>query len=342
MTFIREFWEYLLLSAPYLMLGLLVAALIHEFITEKTIKKHLGGSGFLPIFKGALLGVPLPLCSCSVIPVAVELKKSGAKNGATSAFLISTPESGIDSVAVTYAMMDLPMTILRPLVAFISSLLAGILNYLFKTDISALVEEKKEKSCCHQEKEKTTKKQKERGTIQRILRYAYHDLLKDIALWLCFGLIVGHLINYFIPDDFFLQFSSFWTRIIVVFIGIPLYICASASTPLAASLILKGISPGTALLLLTLGPATNISNLAVLQKYMGKKSIIINIISIVIISLLGAYFLDLFYENYGPIQMKLDSKHLHEHNEFPLYTHLITGIFSFLLIRATFFELKKK
>jgi uncharacterized protein len=332
MKFFTELWNFILISSPYLLLGLFVAGLVHAFLTTEKIKQLLGNDSIKDVFLAALLGVPLPLCSCSVIPTAVTLKKSGASNGATSAFLIATPESGIDSVAVTYALMDLPMAIFRPVAAFFSAMVAGLLNNSFN-DFELEDTGPGKKSCCSKNKSvpvKTTVLEK----LKIGLKYSFQDLIEDISFWLMIGLVSGALISFFVPEDFFMHLSGWQNRLMILVVGIPLYICASATTPIAAAMVLKGLSPGAALLLLLVGPATNISNIAVLQQYIGKKGIIINIFSIVVVALIFSYMTDYFYANYSVVNFKLAIEHQHDEISWP--NQISAVLISFMILKGIF------
>lgn len=294
--FLETLWHYLLFSAPYLIFGLVIAGIIRSFLSIDAIKNHFGDNSFKSVFLASLAGVPLPLCSCSVIPAAVTLKKSGASNGATSSFLISTPESGVDSIAITYSLMDLPMTIIRPIVAFTSALIAGLLQNKFN-DHKYIEEKEAESGCCGHTHEDNNKAKKILFTdkIKGGLSYAFTDLINDIAWWLTIGLLIGAGIDYFVPMNFFESLSGWTGRFIILGIGLPLYICASASTPIAASMVMKGMSPGAALIFLLVGPATNFSNIAVLHKYIGKKGVVINVIVIAVTALIASYLTDMLY-----------------------------------------------
>ena len=169
--FFETFWIYLLRSAPYLMLGLLLSGIIHQFITVEFIKRNLGKNSLLDVFKATLIGIPLPLCSCSVIPTSITLKKSGASNGATSAFLISTPESGIDSIMMTYALMDFPMTILRPIAAFCSAMVAGLLQLAFNEPANPIPPQQSS-TCCHAQGHAL------KDILYRIFHYGFYQLLR--------------------------------------------------------------------------------------------------------------------------------------------------------------------
>jgi uncharacterized membrane protein YraQ (UPF0718 family) len=339
MEFINALWNYILVSAPYLLFGLLLAGFVSEFMPMERVKSWLGGKSYGAVVRAALIGVPLPLCSCSVIPTAVTLKKSGASNASTSAFLISTPESGIDSISLTYALIDLPMAIIRPVAAFLSALVAGFFQLTFNSEeIEHEMEERK--SCCSK-----TKKAKSGNRFIRAAKFGYGSLTNDIALWLAIGIFGGAIIDFVVPADFFLQYGSNLGRYLILLVGIPLYICATASTPIAVSLILKGLSPGAALILLLVGPATNISNIAVLQKYIGKKGVIINLLSIAVVALVLSYVTDYLYLNY--FELSLSEKFApHEHG--PAVWESICGVFlSILIIKGIYIEeiiprLKKK
>ena len=329
MDYGKSLIHYFAISSPYLLLGLVAAGFIHEILKSSWPRKIVKGQGISSIFFAALLGIPLPLCSCSVIPAAVALKKSGASNEATSAFLIATPESGVDSIMMTHAMMDLPMTILRPFIAFVTAFSAGILQYLFQTnfivsDISTPIEKSS---------------QLQGHFIRNSLSYAFGKLINDLAIWLTLGMFLGALINIIIPEDFFLGLNPHLGRLSIIFVGIPFYICAASSTPIAAALILKGMSPGLALLFLLVGPATNISSLLVLQKYLGKKAVLINLTAIGILSLGFSYLVDFLYIYYRwELNMKVSQTH-HDNGIHTWLAHLCSLILAGLLLKGIWFEI---
>lgn len=332
MELFSSIWNFFEISAPYLLLGFVVSGLINEFVPSSKVQQWLGRGRFSDVLKSAFIGIPLPLCSCSVIPMAISLKKSGASNGATSSFLISTPESGIDSIAVSYSLLDLPLTIIRPIAAFFSALSAGALNHFFNSFEYQENNEAK-KHCCHTDgSDHSHGAVNEKSKVLNILTYGFKDLLDDMVNWLIVGLIGGGLISYFVPNDLFLQFDPNINRLIILLVGVPLYICASASTPIAASLILKGMSPGTALIFLLVGPATNFSNLSVLQKYIGKKGIIFNIISVICVALAFSYLLDLFYMGK---EVNLNFiENMHDHGSFSLIEKISSFIMLGLMIMS--------
>jgi uncharacterized membrane protein YraQ (UPF0718 family) len=331
LQFLVVFWDYLILASPYLWLGILFSGVIHQFMPTQLIVRWMSGTKFSQVFKAALIGVPLPLCSCSVIPTAVTLRKMGASKSATSAFLISTPESGVDSVMVTYAMMDFPMTVIRPVAAFLSAFLAGGINLFF---------EKKEKvKFIENSSSAITQVVAPKFRWKGVFTFACRDLMDDMVGWLILGLVMGALITWLVPSDFFIGMDPFLGKIGVALISTLLYICASASTPLAASLIMKGMSPGTALLLLLLGPATNISNILVLQKTLGKRTIAINIFSMMAVAFIGSELVDYAYQNFWDVrQMKvftdlssLSLEHEHQHS---IFETICAVSFCFLLLTS--------
>lgn len=297
MPFLFAIWNYLLSFSLYLVIGLLIAGFIHAFIPFEKIQKSFSGNSFISVLKAALFGVPLPLCSCSVLPTAVTLKKNKASNGATSAFLISTPETGVDSIFLTYGVMDFPMTIFRPIAALLSALLAGVLQNGFNKFEYHDEESEKISSCCSPQKSCSSKVERKSfgSKIAKMMKFAFGDLMDDMALWLTFGVIIGVAIEMLVPLNLINDIPAIQQKAIILLVGLPLYICASAVTPIAASLIMKGLSPGAGLLLLLVGPATNISNILVMQKYIGKWGVVINVISVALVALGMSSFVDWFY-----------------------------------------------
>lgn len=331
MDFFKALWEYIVLSAPYLLFGFLASGILREYFNVEWIKKHLGKEGIGTIIKASAFGVPLPLCSCAVIPAAVTLKKQGASNAATSSFLISTPESGVDSIMMTYGVMDLPMTIIRPISAFITAFIAGIGQHLFNNE-SIIVEEETKAPCCS--KSKKIEKASLSIRLKNVWNFSTSELVEDIASWLSIGLLCGALINFAVPAELFAYGNGIIGKLIILGIGIPFYICASASTPIAASMVMKGMSPGTALIFLLVGPATNVANLAVLQKYIGRKGVIINIIAIAIVSFALSFIVDGLYSYYN-WKVFFAISEAHEHAA-PLW-HQAMGVYLvFLLLKGLY------
>lgn len=296
-----ETWKIIEMSAIYILFGYIVAAILNIFIKPSNIEKYFGKKNIKSIIYISLFGIPLPLCSCGVLPAAISLKKEGASNGAVVAFLISTPESGVDSILFTYSVMDIIMTIARPVSAFITSITAGILTMIFGNE-EKLVAEKKCASC--KSKIEECENERKMSFIERLkegFKFAFVDLFTDISGWLLFGLFLAGFISYLIPADFIsgLLGKGFLSNILMLIIGIPIYICATASTPIAAALLAKGASPGAVLVFLLAGPATNIASITVLIRFLGRKIVGIYILSICVMTLICGSMLDMIYKAFN-------------------------------------------
>ena len=273
----REIFELINSMSPYLLLGFTLAGVMHAFIPATMYNRYLSGNNFRSVLGAAILGIPLPLCSCGVIPTAMSLRKDGASKGATISFLIATPQTGVDSIIATYSLMGLPFAFLRPFAALVTALFGGTLaNCVDKNDdtVAAAIEQ----SCCAK-KEKTTFLQK----IRSAAGYAYVEMMQDIGRWLVLGLVAAGLITVFVPDSFFSLFADkpLASMLMVLLFAIPMYLCATGSIPIAVALMLKGLSPGTALVLLMAGPAVNVASLLVIGKVMGRKSLLTYLFSII-------------------------------------------------------------
>jgi uncharacterized protein len=242
------------------------------------------------------------------LPAAVSLRKQGANNGATTAFLISTPESGVDSISLTYALLDPIMTVARPVVAFVTAAIAGIAENLFVhsdenkeviPDLSCPVDNCCDGKNCDPEKHRTHHTFSEK--IKAGVGYAFTDLWEDIAKWFLFGVLLAGFITVLIPDDIFSRYlgAGLPAMLLMLVIGIPLYICATASTPIAAALILKGVSPGAALVFLLVGPATNVASLTVLTGILGKRATAIYLGTIAISAVFFGLMIDHVYSILG-------------------------------------------
>ncbi|MFW5657781.1 MAG: permease, partial [Bacteroidota bacterium] len=270
--------------APYLLLGFFIAGLLYAYIPPEKLKTYLGGRNLRSVINASAFGVPLPLCSCGVIPTGVSFYKNGASKGSSVSFLVSTPQTGIDSILVTYSMLGLPFAIVRPFIAFITGIVGGLLTNKFtasevdgnQTVVTAL--------------ENTKNKRK----ISTVFRYGFYQFLADIAKWLVIGLLLAALIAVVVPDDFFASTLryDFLGMLIILAASVPLYVCATSSVPIAAVLIMKGLSPGAALIFLMAGPATNAATMTVIGKTLGKKTLSIYLATIIVGSLVFGFLLD--------------------------------------------------
>ena len=325
MEFISTFFSALVelsnAMAPYILFGLIFAGILHETVPESLVTKHLGKESVSSVVKSTIFGIPLPVCSCGVIPLATSIKKSGASKGATLSFLISTPITGVDSILATYGMFGWIFTIYRALTSMVIAMVAGILTNIFdkeevevekpkpafsataapKPNFSATasfgmapqaLKEEGTSSCCTSgdcDGEATSG-----FSMMKALKYAFITLLGDIAKPLFWGLLLGALITVAIPDNLsaLLIEYSWLSYLIVIIIAVPMYVCATASLPIAAGLMLSGVSAGAAFVFLSAGPATNTVTIGVVKKMLGTRSLYIYLGSIVIGSVLFGMGLD--------------------------------------------------
>lgn len=344
-------WEIFTEAAPYLVFGFGVAGLLNVLVPDQKIVEYLGTSAgkVKSVINASLAGLPLPLCSCGVIPAAISLRKRGASRGATLSFLISTPQTGVDSIAITYALLDPLMTVFRPIATLVTAVLAGLADNLLlgeedrKTEDGKTEEEKSKTrplgqiplnvsslplagqgasstgpcscGCGHGKKEESGENRGSRGdgcgdkagektTIGRImegLKYAYIDLLGDISKWVLIGILIAGLISYAVPESLIQDHLSggIGSMLLMLVVGIPLYICATASTPLAAALVAKGMSPGTAFVFLLAGPATNAATITLVARFLGKRSAVLYLAVISLCALGSGLFLDYIYLKMG-------------------------------------------
>jgi uncharacterized membrane protein YraQ (UPF0718 family) len=299
-----EAWHLLLESSVYILFGLLISGLLRVFLSPHSVATHLGQGRFRSVFKAALLGIPLPLCSCGVLPAAAGLRKQGANKGATAAFLISTPESGVDSIAITWALLDPIMTVARPVAAFTTATAAGIVENLLGTrqgdaeiapDLRCPVDNCCEGFDCPPEEHAQHHTFSEK--IRAGLKFAMTDVWGDIASWFFVGLLLAGLITAIVPEEVMGRFlgGGLPSMLLMLAVGIPLYICATASTPIAAALILKGVSPGAALVFLLAGPATNVTSLTVLLGILGKRATVVYLAMIAAFTVLFGLAVDQVY-----------------------------------------------
>lgn len=288
--FFISLWDTLREMAPFLLFGFFVAGILSVFIQPETVEHHLGGSGIRQVLKAALFGVPLPLCSCGVIPVGASLRRHGASAGATTSFLISTPQTGVDSVMVTLSLLGPVFAIFRPIVSFVSGVVGGALVNAFgpEEDPSQPNGPVCVGECCN-------------GTpgqnrFLRAIRYGFITLPRDINRALIIGVVVAGLIAAIVPDDYFSTIlgGGILSMLVMMLVGIPVYVCATASVPIAAALIMKGVSPGTALVFLMTGPATNAATISTIWRTMGRRTAGIYLGTVAGASILAGLLLDMF------------------------------------------------
>jgi len=303
---VAESWHVLVEASPYLLFGFFVAGLLKGFVSDAYMAKHLGKKSVGSVFKAAIIGVPLPLCSCGVLPTALGLRRQGASKGATTAFMISTPETGVDSMAVTYALIDPIMTVVRPIAASITALVAGVLVNAFPEKdeplpMAAVTDSCGAGSCCSSG---SCSGEPGRGVMDKFLYgmdFAFGEMIADIGRWLLIGVVVAGIISAAIPPEFLADYvgTGLLSYLVMLAVALPLYVCATASTPIAASLLLKGLSPGAALVFLLAGPATNGATITVMLKTMGKRAAGMYVLAIILCSLVLAGVVDMLYASLG-------------------------------------------
>ncbi|ABI57991.1 SO_0444 family Cu/Zn efflux transporter [Alkalilimnicola ehrlichii MLHE-1] len=301
-TLLQNTLAITLAAAPWLLLGLLVAGAVRALIPEDQLQTWLGGSGIAPITRAALVGAPLPLCSCGAIPTAVALHRGGASRGASTAFLIGTPGVGVDSVILTWALLGPFMAVVRPLGAVSTAIATGLAVGrlpLPRQGGQAVKDAAECGSCCGESCAGGAGAEAAAGTpsfggrLARGLRYAVTDLLDDIGLWLLGGLLLAGMLITWIPAGALAEWGSGLPAMLALAAaGIPLYLCATAVTPVAAGLILAGVSPGTALVLLLAGPITSLATLAVLRREMGMTVVSIYLASILLCAVSAGLLVD--------------------------------------------------
>jgi uncharacterized membrane protein YraQ (UPF0718 family)/copper chaperone CopZ len=281
---IKEIWEFTLIVSPWLILGFLFSALIHAFIGERFIRRHLGGGGFAPVWKATVFGIPLPICSCGVVPLAAGLRNDGASKAATMAFLVSTPTTGIDSIFVTYAFLGTAFAIVRPISALAGGLLVGLL-------VSLLVKERMDK------KDLAFSPDHGHSLKDRLkdgFNYGFGVLPEDVGKTILWGILIGGAISAILPTDVSEVYLSnpLIAYPLMLAVSVPLYVCAIASVPIAAAMMAKGLVPGAALAFLIAGTATNVVTIAFVGQKFGKKVIVIYLFSIVLLALVFGLLLD--------------------------------------------------
>ncbi len=300
--------ELALVSAPWLLLGLVSAGLIHAWLPTALVGRSLGGNGFGPVTRAALIGAPLPLCSCGTLPAAFSLHRSGASPAATTSFLIATPETGVDSVALSWVLLGPFLALLRPLSAVLSAIIAGLLVGRMEQPGSEpggglQLEQSASGSGCD------TGSSCDRGCAVASggvadreglwrrtlggLRYAFSDLLDDLVLWLTVGILAAGLVVTLVPPGLLAAWGSgLGAMLLILLISVPMYVCATASTPLAHAMLFAGVSPGTVLVFLLAGPASNLAGLLLVRRELGGRALIAYLVGVGGVSLLLGLGLD--------------------------------------------------
>ena len=323
-----ELWTAM---APYLLIGMFIAGILHVFIGTDFITRHLGKNNLVTIIKASLFGIPLPICSCGVIPVAASLKKEGASKSATLSFLVSTPTTGADSILASYSLLGPLFAIFRPLAAFTTGITIGVLNFIFNREQPEKISEKH-----HHSRNELDIKSK----ITEVFKYGFVELAEDIGKWLVIGVLIGGVLTVAIPQEFIEKFLPYqWMHFIIMLgIALPLYVCATGSIPIAAAFLQMGFSPGAALVFLIAGPATNTVTLSFVRSKLGKRAFFLYIISIVSISLIAGIVFNYVFAILGG-ELSIISPH-GEHISHTL--RIVSGIILAIIIFIGIIKFKQE
>ncbi len=320
------FWSTFVAMAPYLLFGFSMAGGLSVLISPATVERHLGGARAGSVIRASLFGVPLPLCSCSVIPVSMSLRRHGAGRGATMAFLLSTPQTGVDSIMVTYALLGPVMAVFRPLAAFVTGIVGGLIaNGVAGDETEGSSEEDaacKESCCCEPGKP--------RSRLVRALHHGFVTLPGDVGRSMLLGVAIAAAISIFVPESLLTKHLSggLFSMVAMLLFGIPVYVCATASVPIAAALIAKGVSPGAALVFLMTGPATNGAGIAAVWKSMGHRTAIVYLATTAMTALLAGLLLDRFLVTSGSVLEHCPKEAL------PAWLHTLLAVFLLAILIA--------
>lgn len=294
MTLIAELLQIALTAAPWLLLGLVIAGMIKAWLPESLLQRWMGGRGLGSIVRAAVIGMPLPLCSCGAIPTAIALHRGGAGRGPTTSFLISTPGVGVDSILLTSVLLGPLMALVRVGGALVTAIATGLLVGLTRETAVAAPAPAVSGGCCassgcHDQRARVD----EPSGLRAGLRYAFSDLLDDISVWMFAGLLLAGVLVTLVPPDTLVRFSGgLLALMLMAVVGIPLYICAAAATPVAAGLLLAGISPGMALVFLLAGPITSLATLAILRRELGTPALAVYLASVLCVTVLAGWLFD--------------------------------------------------
>lgn len=305
-SFVNSSWQTLLEMSPYLLFGFLVAGILSEFISPAAVERHLGSRGFGSIFKAAVMGIPLPLCSCGVIPVTASIRRHGASRGATLSFLLSTPQTGVDSIMVTYSLLGGVFAFVRPLVALVCGLFGGILAEAFDGGEDIRFNGLKDfggngnsdKNADFSAADPALRDNRGDGIIERAhraMKYGFITIPADIAVSLTIGILLAGAISATVPQGYLetLMGKGIAAKVVMMAVGIPLYVCATASVPIAAALMAKGVSAGAALVFLMTGPVTNAASVTMVTRILGARTTVVYLFVVVVVSLGAGTVMDM-------------------------------------------------
>ena len=372
MNLVTDFvWEFITLfseMAPFLLLGFLLAGILHVWVPNHLYVPKIAKSNFASVLWAAIFGVPLPICSCGVIPTSIAIRKEGASKGASVSFLISTPATGVDSILATYSLLGLPFAILRPVAAFVTALFGGVLtNFATRGEAdrsesagnaavgahgdSAKHEHHHEHHhehcgcCCDDDHEHcecggpSAGSGNFTGKIKETFRYGLVNMVGDVSKWLMIGLVLGALISAFVPNELFLALREypFLCMVCVLLLAMPMYTCATGSIPLALALVAKGITPGAALVLLMAGPATSIASMLVVGKAFGKRTLAAYLFSIAFGAMFFGFIVDTFFmDTFLSAMLPQGAADCHGHVALDVFDYVCAGLLAAFMLYAKF------
>ena len=337
LEWIEQYWDALVLMtaemAPYLLLGFFIAGILRVFVPQSLYTKHLAKPGMKSVVKAAALGVPLPLCSCGVIPTTVGLRREGASHGACTSFLIATPQTGVDSIAATYSLMGIPFAIVRPIAALFTAIFGGwLVNKYAHENSEAVANVTCNDSCCHSSGENKSLVSK----LKEAFSYAFVEMMEDVGKWLVIGLLIAALITVAVPNEWLAALHDYklLNMLIVLAIAIPMYVCATGSIPIAVSLMAKGLTPGAGLVLLMAGPAVNSASMLVIGKVFGKRTLWLYLLSIIIGAMLFGLGIDyLLPGEWFAVKSGITETACHD-GGIGIFSYICTGLLLVFLLNA--------
>ena len=363
----KFFWQFVTLfseMAPFLLLGFLLAGILHVWVPNHLYVPKISKPNFKSVLWSALFGVPLPICSCGVIPTSIALRREGASKGASVSFLISTPATGVDSILATYSLLGGPFAVLRPVAAFVTAMLGGVFtNLLTKGENDTGVKVIGEAHQLHHEHEHSHEHDRHVGDcecghcgcelsadsepvkrsfvekVRATAEYGFVNMIGDVSKWLVIGLLLGALIAAFVPDDFFLFLHEYplLCMVVVLVLAMPMYTCATGSIPLALALVEKGITPGAALVLLMAGPATSIASMLVVGQAFGKRTLVAYLVSIALGAMFFGFIVDTFLmDTFLSSMLPHASAECHGHGAVGVFDYVCAAVLALLMIYAKF------
>ncbi len=343
--FLIQVWFVFVEMSPYLLLGISFVAILDFFVKKDFISRHAKTNNVASIIKTAIFGIPLPLCSCGVIPTSVYLKKSGASKPSVVSFLISTPQTGIDSIIATYGLLGPIFAIFRPIAAFLMGILGGIVSMWFSKSFPEEMNNSKNEFNFESIEINNPVNNSIWIRLKKSLRYAFIEFIDDISMQFLFGLLIAGAIAYLVPDDFFSSLfkgNELLAMLSVIVFAIPMYVCATGSIPIAMSLMMKGFSPGVAYVFLVAGPVTNAASLNILRKVLGNKLLTLYVLIIAFTSIIFGYLLNWIFELTG-VNPHTQMSHSHIHNNnFTTLDYIFATIFLILILSSIYRKYFKK